>query len=381
MIRPRILVTGATGRTGAAVVSELLKAGYPVRALVHREDARAAALRARGVEIAVADITDAERVGDAMRNVQRAYWLPPYDPGMLTGAAVFATAARAARLEAIVSLSQWLASPSHPAFLTRHHWLADRLFAALPDVALTVITPGLFAESPYLATIGTAAHLGLMPWLFGNSRAAPPSVDDIARVAAAVLMDPQRHAGRTYRPTGPALLTGEEMAAMVARAARRAVRLIPTPLWLFKKGAYLDGQPMALLSCLEHYVEEHRRGAFALAPPNDDVAQVTGRPAETFEAVARRLLALPANRRSPLRALREFARFMATPLTIGPNTDQFLCGLRIAAPAATQYVRDSIIWRDEHGFTGTDSTAKPARSRESSNVRLHVSTSRQEISS
>ena len=37
MIKPRIIVTGATGKTGSVVVSELLKAGYPVRALVRRK--------------------------------------------------------------------------------------------------------------------------------------------------------------------------------------------------------------------------------------------------------------------------------------------------------------------------------------------------------
>ena len=34
MIKPRIIVTGATGKTGSVVVTELLKAGYPVRAMV-----------------------------------------------------------------------------------------------------------------------------------------------------------------------------------------------------------------------------------------------------------------------------------------------------------------------------------------------------------
>lgn len=48
MTKPRIVVTGATGKTGRLVVSELLKAGYPVRALVHREDARSARLRTPG---------------------------------------------------------------------------------------------------------------------------------------------------------------------------------------------------------------------------------------------------------------------------------------------------------------------------------------------
>ena len=42
MNKPRIIVTGATGKTGSVVVSELLKAGYPVRAMVHRDDDRSA---------------------------------------------------------------------------------------------------------------------------------------------------------------------------------------------------------------------------------------------------------------------------------------------------------------------------------------------------
>jgi len=57
MIKPRIIVTGATGKTGSVVVSELLKAGFPVRAMVHREDARSTRLKAQGAEIAVADMS------------------------------------------------------------------------------------------------------------------------------------------------------------------------------------------------------------------------------------------------------------------------------------------------------------------------------------
>jgi NAD(P)H dehydrogenase (quinone) len=54
MLKPRILVTGATGKTGSVVVAELLKAGYRVCAMVHREDRRSARLKAQGAEIAVA---------------------------------------------------------------------------------------------------------------------------------------------------------------------------------------------------------------------------------------------------------------------------------------------------------------------------------------
>jgi NAD(P)H dehydrogenase (quinone) len=49
MIKPRILVTGATGKTGSVVVTELIEAGYPVRAMVRRQarDSRRRAPRSR----------------------------------------------------------------------------------------------------------------------------------------------------------------------------------------------------------------------------------------------------------------------------------------------------------------------------------------------
>jgi uncharacterized protein YbjT (DUF2867 family) len=94
MTKPRIIVTGATGKTGRVVVTELLKAGYPVRAMVHREDGRSARLKAQGAEIAVADMSDVERVADALKDVHRAYYCPPYDPNMIQGAVAFAVAAR-----------------------------------------------------------------------------------------------------------------------------------------------------------------------------------------------------------------------------------------------------------------------------------------------
>ncbi len=223
MIKPRIIVTGATGKTGSVVVSELLKAGSPVRAMVRREDGRSAQLKAQGAEIVVADMSDAERVGDALKNVQRAYYCPPFDPYMIQGAVAFAVAAKEARLEHIVGLTQWLASPSHPSLMTRQLWLVDRLFSMTPGVAHTIVRPGIFADA-YLATIGLAANLGIFPWMNGNSRNAPPSNEDIARVAVAALMDPARHGGKSYRPTGPELLSAEDMAKAIGRAVGRSVR-------------------------------------------------------------------------------------------------------------------------------------------------------------
>src|SRR5215813_6592053 len=113
-------------------------------------------------------------------------------------------------------------------------WLIDRMFTALPSIAHTVLNPGFFADSPYLEMMPFAAHLGVFPLpVAGESRNAPPSVDDIARVAVASLLEPARHAGKSYRPTGPKLLSVNEMTAILHRVVGHKVRHVNTPLWMF----------------------------------------------------------------------------------------------------------------------------------------------------
>ncbi len=358
MSKPRMVVTGATGKTGSVVVNELLKAGYPVRAMVHREDDRSARLRAQGAEIVIADMSDVERIADALRDVQRAYYCPPYDPYMIQGAVAFAVAAKESRLEQIVGLSQWLASPSHPSLATRQSWLGDRLFSMTPGVAHTIINPGFFADA-YLVTIGLAAHLGVFPWMYGNSRNAPPSNEDIARVAVAALMSPARHAGRSYRPTGPELLGADDMARAIGRAVGRSVRVVPTPTWLFMKAARMAGMSIELMSNVRYYIDDHKRGAFELGAPTTDVLDVTGRSPEDFETIARRYAAQPRNQRTIGNWVREFAEFMISPVSPGFNFDRYDRELRRPFPFEPQSAPESKVWRREHGITDP---AKPAAS-------------------
>src|SRR5215469_13838653 len=339
MTKPRIIVTGATGKTGSAVVTDLLKAGYSVRAMVRREDDRSERLKAQGADIAVADMSDVERVADALKDVRRAYYCPPFDPYMIQGAVAFVVAAREARLEHIVGLTQWLASPSHPSLMTRQHWLVDRLFSMTPGVAHTFVNPGFFADA-YLVTIGLAAHLGVFPWMYGNSRNAPPSNEDIARVAVAALVDPARHAGRSYHPTGPELLGAEDMAKAIGRAVGRSVRVVPTPTWLFMKAARNFGMPIDLMSNVRYYIDDHKRGAFELGAPTTDVLDVTGRRAEDFETIAHRYAALPHNRRSFANWLRQLALFVVGPLR-PLNLPRYDRELRSPFPSQPLFAPDS----------------------------------------
>jgi uncharacterized protein YbjT (DUF2867 family) len=360
MIKPRIVVTGATGKTGSVVVSELLKAGYPVRALVHREDGRSARLESQGAQIVVADMSDVERIVDALVDVQRAYYCPPIDPYAIQGAAAFAIAAKEARLEHLVGLTQWLASPSHPSLMTRQSWLIDRLFSMTPGVAHTMVNPGFFADD-YLLPIGLAAHLGMFPWMYGDSRNAPPSNEDIARVATAILMDPARHAGKSYRPTGPALLGAKEMAQAIRRAVGRSVRVMPTPPWLFLKSARIAGLPIDTVNNIRYYIEDHKQGAFEKGAPTSDVPDVTGRPAEAFETIARRYAAQPHNQRTFSNWIRELGQFMTAPFAQGANLDRYERELRRPFPSAPRFAVESAVWRSEHDVSDFIQPAMPGR--------------------
>ena len=99
----------------------------------------------------------------------------------------------------------------------------DQLFASIPGIAHTIINPGMFADS-FLRTIDFAALLGINPVLTGNGKAAPVSNEDIARVIAAALMAPERHAGKSYRPTGPRLLLGRDMGVVIAKVVGHHIR-------------------------------------------------------------------------------------------------------------------------------------------------------------
>ena len=156
-MKPKVLVTGATGKTGGAVVSELLAKDVPVRAIVRGRDARSAALDKRGVETVIADMYDPDQLLDALKGTQRAYYVPPMQPYMIQAAVAFAVAAREARIEAILQMSQWTSHRAHPAAMTQQTWLVDRMFADLPGIAHTILNPGMFADN-FLRTIDYIAQ-------------------------------------------------------------------------------------------------------------------------------------------------------------------------------------------------------------------------------
>jgi NAD(P)H dehydrogenase (quinone) len=351
MTNSRVLVTAATGKIGGAVAAQLLEKGVPTRALVHREDARSARLRALGAEVVVADMFDIQQVAAAVDGVDRLFFNPPYHPHVLESAVAFAVAARRSGVEAVVALGQWLASPEHPSLMTRQQWLIDKLFELLPDTAHVAVDPGFFADN-YMNLMPMAAHLGVLPMPTGAGRNAPPSNEDIARVAVGALLDPHRHDGRAYRPTGPRLLTGAEIADAMGEALGRRVRHIDIPPRMFMKALRADekrlGFDVFTQSGLRHYLPETALGTWEVGGPTTHVRDVAGVEPEDFLTIARRYVNGPDTRRTAGNFIREVWNFMLVGLTPMHRLDRFDRLQQHPQPAHPRFSAQSAIWRHEH---------------------------------
>jgi hypothetical protein len=125
------------------------------------------------------------------------------------------------------------------------------------------------------------------------------------------------------------------------------------------KNARMAGYPTDVLSGVRYYINDHKRGAFELGAPTTDVLDVTGRPAEDFETIARRYASLPQNQPTLGNRLRTFAQFMVAPLSPGINFDRYDRELRRPFPSEPQFAPESKVWRREHGITDR---AEPAAS-------------------
>jgi protein-S-isoprenylcysteine O-methyltransferase Ste14 len=161
---PKILVTGATGKTGGSVVAQLLEKGFPVRAIVRSRDRRSEWLDRLGAETVVADLFDVDQMVVAMRGTVRAYYCPPFHPYMIQSAAAFVVAARESKLEAIVGLSQWTASTNHPSLQTRQLWLVERQPISKRSASMNEQisdNPGVIAFPPALYAVTLLVGLGL----------------------------------------------------------------------------------------------------------------------------------------------------------------------------------------------------------------------------
>src|SRR6266851_9854253 len=211
----KVLITGATGSTGKNAIKKLLELKVPVKALVHRKDARSEQLSTLGVEIVDGDLSDFDSVSAALKGITGAYFLYPIQvPGILEATAFFAQAAIEEGVSFIVNMSQISARRVAKSHAAQGHWIAERLFDR-SGIPVAHLRPTFFAEwLMYVAKFIKQQSELILP--FGDARYAPIAAEDLGRVAASILADPLSYAGQVIPLFGSEELTQFEVAGILS---------------------------------------------------------------------------------------------------------------------------------------------------------------------
>ena len=236
-----LLLTGATGLVGSALLPRLLAEGSEVRCLV-RDPRRLGAQRVR-VQIALGDLTDPPSFRNALRGVQTVVHLAASIRDQqrgsieeLNGIATWRMVEAAERqgVERFVFFSALGASTHHRTRLLRAKALAEQAVREA-DVRSVVFAPSIVYApgDPWLTLLERLALLPLMP-VSGRGGAVfqPIWADDVAACVIATLRAPDGDPHERYELAGPETLSHGDIVRTVLRSLgrRRPLLHVPTPM-------------------------------------------------------------------------------------------------------------------------------------------------------
>jgi uncharacterized protein YbjT (DUF2867 family) len=242
-----LLLTGATGTVGRALLPRLLAQGVPVRCLV-RDPRRLGPDRVR-VQIALGDLGDHLSFRHALRGVDTVVHLasvirdqPHGSIEELSGVATWrlVQAAERAGVSRFVFFSTLGASTRSRARLMRAKAIAERAVVA-SALAHTVFAPSIIYApgDPYLRLLARMSWLPIMPIPgAGGAVFEPICADDVAACVVSALPGGAAAAasvGARYELAGPERLTHREIVALVLRSVHRRRPIVGVPLGLTRR--------------------------------------------------------------------------------------------------------------------------------------------------
>lgn len=332
MDKLQVLVTAANGHTGYPAAKELLRLGFKVKAMIRNpHNPKAVDLQRSGADLFIGDMNDVRDYRKALKGVQRAYFCAPLGRNTLFQTVAFMTAAQESRLEHVVHMSQWLLSAAHPAMNTKEQWLSDQVVKMNPDIGHTFINTGLFGFTNFMA-LDSIVHLGIMPTTVrGASQSyavglnASPSDTDQGHVIAHILKDPTPHIGKTYRITGPKLVSPKEIAETFSTLLQKRVKLMEVSEAMLLKSLKSNGiGTLYEMHNIIHYLRELEKGTFEIQGVTNVVKSITGREPEDFATMARNAIEqMPRSQPTLGNKLLAAGAFFKSMLVRKPNLAQF----------------------------------------------------------
>jgi uncharacterized protein YbjT (DUF2867 family) len=229
-----VLVTGATGRQGGAVVRHLRARGWPVRALTRNPDsASARELALQGVDVVKGDLDDPESLRLAARGVYGVYSVQDYWTAgarrEVTQGKNVADAAKQARVQHVVYSSVGGAERNSGIDHWETKWEIENYLRDL-GLPVTILRLAAFMENYYIE----AVEVGILKGTLRDPiRADKPyqtiATDDIGAIAALAFDRPQEFIGLALEIAGSEL-TNPEAAQVFSRVLGKPVRFRRLPM-------------------------------------------------------------------------------------------------------------------------------------------------------
>ncbi|NMO14224.1 SDR family oxidoreductase [Pyxidicoccus fallax] len=276
-----ILVTGAGGTVGTALLEELKSARHAFRAAFHSQ-AKADKARAAGLDAVALDFEKPETLRPAMAGVDAVFLLGSGGAGQVEREINVVNAARAAGVKKLVKLSVWGAAEEGYSFAKLHRPIERAVEAS--GLAWTFLRANGFMQNFVNHMAGTLKAQGAIYQPAADTRISHVDVRDIARVAARALTA-SGHEGKAYDLSGPQAFSYGEAAEILSRALGRKIAYVPLSDEAAKAGMLGAGIPEHYAEALLDLYRYYRKGVASAVSPA--VKDVTGREPTSFEQFAR----------------------------------------------------------------------------------------------
>jgi uncharacterized protein YbjT (DUF2867 family) len=252
-----ILITGAAGQNGMAIINEFIKHKERMRILV-RNAKDAQKFDNPLVDIFIGDMSNHETLNEALKGVTKAVLISSADPEkMAETQKAFIDAASAAGVRHIIKLSCLNADINSSArFIQMHGEIEKHLEAS--GMTWTHIRPTHFMQN-YLLDVPTIAAQNAFYYPMGGTAVAPIDVHDLARVFYKVVTG-NGHENKAYELSGPEALTMDDIAARYSKALGRTIHYINVPPESFRQQLVSFGMPEALADAINELYDERRKG-------------------------------------------------------------------------------------------------------------------------
>jgi len=281
-----ILVTGAAGKTGQAVIKALVAGRQPVRALVRRDE-QTQTVKSLGVEEAVVgDMRDAMTLRRATQGVHAIYHIcPNVSPDEIQIGKTAIAAAREAGVERFV-----FHSVMHPQTeAMTHHWNKLRVEEALFEsgLAYTILQPSSYMQNMLGGWKGIVERgVYTVPYTV-EARMSMVDLEDVAQAAAIVLTEPG-HLGATYELAGPEALTQTQIAEILSKHLKRPVRAEQITIEAWTLQARASGMGEYQIETLVKMFHYYDRNGFWGNPHT--LSQLLGRTPTKFDTFVERTI-------------------------------------------------------------------------------------------